>query len=617
LTLITTQEAAELRGLTKSAILKAVASKKYQSCYVKGKGQGGKQLRIALESLPQEAQDKHYGIQRQKASDVYWHLTEDQRQLTAFKHCRVLEYKKFKSEYPKADKMVAFLKQYNEANPANKPLTKRQLNHWEKLYDRDGLKGLVDRRGGHNKGETTISDDVWDYFKALWLKESRPSAQSCYDMTSHYFNDIDIPHISAFLRQIEKIPEPAKIFYREGKKAYQDKCEPFIIRDYSKMYSNQLWVADNHLFDVKVVDKNGNVFRAWLTGWEDIYSRFVVGYTVNKISPNSDIVLDSFARSCLINGIPTGVLTDNGKDYTVYDVFNKDFPMSVCNEMNIEVTRALPYNAKAKPVERLFKTLEEKYCKHLPAYIGNKPENRPEKMSKPNKKLVNQSMPYNEFIEFVENMMKTYNTTPHSSLDGKTPLEAYKGGFGVPMRTVQNEDMLNMFLMRTTKPLKVGRNGIFIKAIGHYYDDERLLQYRNKGASKVYARYNSEDVRTVYIFSEEREFICKAASVELSDYSKPVPMESIRELQRKKKARKKAVREQMPDIDVLSVSEYVEQKASRYENIMSDNNVIQMNPVIHQQAKAINKEEKRLDTQNKASKRKTKEREDALYKLFQ
>ncbi|MER8207569.1 hypothetical protein, partial [Acinetobacter baumannii] len=78
----------------------------------------------------------------------------------------------------------------------------------------------------------------------------------------------------------------------------------------------------------------------------------------------------------------------------------------------INVSCALPYNAKAKPIERLFGTLEKRFCKHLPQYLSNDPKTRPEKMRNRNAQLVQDSMPWDEFKVFVANMVMTYNTTP-------------------------------------------------------------------------------------------------------------------------------------------------------------------------------------------------------------
>ena len=61
MTWLTVREAASFCGVTDSAIKKAVQRNRYQHRYVNGMGRGGKQLRIALESLPEKAQALYRG----------------------------------------------------------------------------------------------------------------------------------------------------------------------------------------------------------------------------------------------------------------------------------------------------------------------------------------------------------------------------------------------------------------------------------------------------------------------------------------------------------------------------------------------------------------------------
>lgn len=58
---LTVKEAAQVLSVTERAIQLAVQQNKYQHRYVNGKGRGGKQLRIALESLPEGAQARYRG----------------------------------------------------------------------------------------------------------------------------------------------------------------------------------------------------------------------------------------------------------------------------------------------------------------------------------------------------------------------------------------------------------------------------------------------------------------------------------------------------------------------------------------------------------------------------
>jgi hypothetical protein len=117
-----THEVAQLLNLHESTIKKAIKNDKYEYRHIKGKGRGGIQIEIALESLPQEAQDRYYGKEQEVQKSVYMSLTAEQRKAVDQKLNIVLKYKEFKEAYPQADKMQAYLSQYNEQKPDN-PLT--------------------------------------------------------------------------------------------------------------------------------------------------------------------------------------------------------------------------------------------------------------------------------------------------------------------------------------------------------------------------------------------------------------------------------------------------------------------------------------------------------------
>ena len=51
---------------------------------------------------------------------------------------------------------------------------------------------------------------------------------------------------------------------------------------------------------------------------------------------------------------------------------------SLAANLQIAVTYAIPYNAKAKPIERVFNTFEEQLGKKYPSYAGSNAKKRPE-----------------------------------------------------------------------------------------------------------------------------------------------------------------------------------------------------------------------------------------------
>lgn len=157
-------------------------------------------------------------------------------------------------------------------------------------------------------------------------------------------------------------------------------------RDPSDLNSNSCWVSDHHLADVLVKNKCGKIVRPWITAYQDAKSRKIVACTVYDGSPNATRIKQTLRIGITEYGIPEEVYTDNGKDYLSTDL-NPDSPNSVLNLLGIKKRRAKPYHGQSKPIERFFKTLEERFGKLFYSYIGSDGKNRPEHMKKLNKEL--------------------------------------------------------------------------------------------------------------------------------------------------------------------------------------------------------------------------------------
>lgn len=622
MTWLTVKEVAEILHIGERAVRIAVQQNRYQHCYVEGRGRGGKQLRIALESLPDEAQAHYQGEQNEKSADILLALTDAQRDVVFSKLSAVEAYQDFKRTYPKADKLQAFLAQHNENFP-DKPLTKRQLNHWERLFNRDGIAGLVDRRGGYNKGQSSIQEDEKKVFLSFWLQEKGtksggPSVASCYRLTQQVFPNRQLASVSAFERLARSIPYPTKVLAREGKKAFDDKCMPYMPMDYTRLHTNQQWVADDHVFDVLVEFPDGHVGRPWITGWEDRSSRYIVGYLMSDHDPNANDILDAFARAVSSFGIPEGVLLDNGKNYTVKDLFNRDFTMSLANQMTLSVTNAIKYNAKAKHIERFFNTLEYSYMIHLESYIGANPKRRPERMQTVNDKLKGVAMPYAEFIQYVDHVINIYNNSPHSGhgMNNITPCQAYTNN--VTAIRVADPVLLSMYFKRTSKLLKVGRNGVRVPELEQYYDANELFSHQGE---RVYARYNTDDVRQIYIVSEDGKFICTAESVDLGCLDEKLTTQNLRKLNAKKKERRKQARAIIPDVAVPGVQQLAIESGLSFTkpNLKMLPTIPTANSEQHKTAQVIQAAQEQHSAQRskrEQAKKKNHEREDAFYKFM-
>lgn len=528
-----------------------------------GKGRGSKMLMIALESMAQEVQQSFFQNKELENSTFYNGLTAKEREKIDFKFHTIMEYRKFCSEPHKEGRMKLFLEKINREYPTAS-VTAAQINRWNRVYEENGIQGLYDSRGAHNRGQDTIPKEAWNTYYSLWFNNPRATLQQCYEMTCEKYRE-QIPHMPSretFRRKIEKLPQPVKILRNEGKKGFDDKCMPHMDIDYEALASNEQWVADHHVFDVLVESKNGEIFRPWLTAWLDRRSRYIVGYEINPCPPNSDIVLRSFAKACQQSGIPETVLLDNGKDFKAYDLFNNENGKSVAGQMGIKVTNAIVRNAKAKPIERYFKTLEEKFFAMMSCYIAGKPHLRPEKMSMTNKKLKLKGlcMPYEEFLEKAQLIIQEMNNSPHHGrgMNGHTPYEVYTENFSRPARMVKDEDVLNILLQRTSRPVKVGRNGVRLKATGFCYNSFALF---DKIGKEVYARYNSEDVSRIFVYDTEDRFLCKAECNEMVQLGTPLSIETIKDYNHYKKKRRERMKELLPALPDYTLEEYLQSRA--------------------------------------------------------
>jgi len=253
LTWITSQRVAALLGVSVRAV--QTAKTKYEHRYVKGKGRGGKQLQIALESLPQEAQDRYHGMQLEPV-DVF-QFTGKQRENADWKAFIVLDYQH--SSLSPDD----YVLNHNSREPED-AISTSQLFRWQKKYKQGGVTALIDQRGGHNRGRDTIPADAWEFFYNLYMTQQKRSVSLCYDIAKGEYHSI--PSVSAFERKVRQIPYAALTLYRDGEKAFNDKCLPSMERTKLDILSNDVWFSDHHACDVFVKNADGaKIIRPWLT----------------------------------------------------------------------------------------------------------------------------------------------------------------------------------------------------------------------------------------------------------------------------------------------------------------------------------------------------------------
>ena len=520
---------ADICYITDRAVQKAAKEGKYgDGCrYVEGKGRGGMVLQIALEVLPEEAQIEYNRRLNAdgdfipcKPVDMY---NAQKREVAQKKLQAIKEYNKFIKDTkalpgkPNGRLADLFVEKWNADHP-DFQISRQGLYVWQKNLKKENIAGLIDKRDAWNKGISSIPDEAKRLFNEFYFDERKLSVKQCVENTKSLLlikgYNLNLPSDKTFERYVNSLPQATKDYWRKGITYFNDHHMPYIQRDFTSLRVNQMWVCDHHRFDeqsklnIQVVGTDFRLYRPWITYWQDMRSRYGVSWMIYCGYPNADIVLASFARGVRKYGIPEEVLLDNGKDFRARDLFNVDDKNkinSLARQMGIVPHYTEFYHGQSKPNERTFRTFEDQFGKLWASYLGNCPQNRPEKLKK---RGLEEFPTIEEFnILFSRFIDEIYNNDEHhgQGMDGRSPREVYMEGREHTQIMTASEEVLRLFLMRTTETKKIQRNGIRLLD-GWYYSEE----FKKINDSEVYARYDPEFPEIAYIYDTKDVFLFNA-----------------------------------------------------------------------------------------------------------
>lgn len=394
-------------------------------------------------------------------------------------------------------------------------------------FRENNFDGLIDKRGGWNKGITFMDDDVWKMFTRIYLVSSRPKVSRCYtDLKSWCMVNYpelysSIPSEQTFRRRIKKeIPDCVIEFTRYGRKSCFDKYLEYIERDYTDLNANDIWIADNHTLDVISMSPEGKPHRLSLTAYMDAKSGVIVGWNLCD-NPCSQSTLLAF-RAAVMNGygIPLGVYFDNGSEFLTHDIagrghrkkanWNKgDDPPTILSLLGVTMTNALVKNAKAKNIERYFYTFKEFVSKAFSGYSGGTTAERPEDHAK---KVKAGNIPTDKEIAELLGVLINggYNCKAYGGKEkrynGMSRIDVWNESINsdeVIFRDAADED-LTLLMARTSRYQKIHRNGVYIEQYGKkiwFKDDSTVF---NVGR-EVYVRFDPADLDEVRVYDRETD----------------------------------------------------------------------------------------------------------------
>ncbi len=392
-----------------------------------------------------------------------------------------------------------------------------------KAYKDGNIDGLVDHRGGHNKGKTDVPQYMLDAFYSLYLHDNKLPVSRCYSLLQTWVRNFypeaagNMPSERTFRRKAEALPYALVMYMREGDKMFSDKCLPYIERMYDDLHANDVWIADNHTFDFFTAGENGKPHRVYLTAFTDAKSGVMVGWNLTE-NPCSDSTLLALRHGILRFGVPRSIYVDNGSEFLVSDIggrghrrkkdWNKDpLPPTILSFLDIEMHNAIVRNAKAKPIERTFYTFKNHFSRAIETFCGGTVTERKESLKWILKsgKLPTDLQIRAALDAYIDG---DYNVSKYGGKErrykGMSRLEVWNESIKETTFRKADAANLDMLLKRVSRPQKISRNGVFVNIAGEkvwYYGRETILHI----GEQVYVRYDPASPLSVRVYDMETD----------------------------------------------------------------------------------------------------------------
>ena len=517
---ITTKELAEIKGISERAVRKSIAKNKYVI------RKSSKSYEILVTSL-EESVRKKVTERREKSTalvPINYVVPEEQKKLALAKYDLIKKWDEFRNK--KNNKTLAgkdFLDGYNNNcfgeelfNVIGKVAIGTIYEWHKKLREyNDDWHCLINN---YTFGEKTTKTSLTEAEQSELLKNllhpnqlnigkaikytkmaltQRGFENLCCDLTYRRFaNNYKAEHYNIWVEA------------REGNKALHDKVLPYTTRDVSKLEVGDVIVGDGHRLAFFVKNPyTGNPVRPTLVAYQDWKSGGFVGFEI-MLEENTQCIASALRNSIINLGkVPKFVYQDNGKAFKA-KYFIENGISGLFTNLGIQPIYAKPYNAKAKPIERLFRELQDSFEVMLPSYSGTSIIKKPAQLRR-NEKLHKSIFKVNiptieQVVQVLEMWLQKYHyEQPCPHVEGQTIGEVLNSGRG---EGVNIETLDDLMMVREIK--NIYRNGILFLRNNYY--SEALFCYKKK----VIIKYSLFNLSSIKVFKLNGEFICEAKRIE-------------------------------------------------------------------------------------------------------
>ena len=439
---------------------------------------------------------------------------------------------------------------------------------------------LVDTRG-RRRYKRPGPDAFWEILRKLYEHSNRLDLESAHTWACRAWRkaleadpDLGQPptYQQAWWYYKHHADKRAVYLAREGKKAHRDAVVGYITREAPPR--DQGWEGDHHVMDVPVrvwdAEKTKWVpVRPWLTAWKDPGSGYMIGWHLRCEYPDRNAIERSLRHALERNGgcPPQIIYIDNGKDYQSFaGPANRKIgkgklssnasikraldsrTQSVATRLGCETRYALPYNARAKTIERSFKDVTRQFAKMWSGYRGGSIAERPAE-SDGVWKDAPETLPTLEELSgaFASWVDTCWHEEPSQgkACKGKSPAQSRADQS--PYRPALDPLTIYKAFLRPVGERTVHRGGVVLWNHTEYRSDALIPHVLGP---KVHLRLDPDDHKKMWIFDAEGREICcaglKPTLGHFADPADPKTAELLKEEQRRQRRETKRDRELGP-----------------------------------------------------------------------
>ena len=517
-----TLEASLLLGMAVKNLLQRAIREGWQSQPRKGRGGGHEWL---LSSMPEETRIAIRAAEEQNAlaacaaenaapmfsSSVSTAILDDKRRYKALaKADLVRQYLSWQRRFGATrTQKQAFITAYSGgAWPKLKEelgsVSWKTLERWKLEQERAGsVLALADKRGVAHKGRTLLTERHKIIILGHALNPNAPNVSQCARAVRKKcaYEGLYVPSEPTIRRFVGHYMHECFdewTLWREGKKAWNDKCAISLLRDWNLVQVGDVVIADGHTLNFETINpETGKATRMTLLLFFDGASNCPLGWEIMP-SENTDCISSAFRRTCLLLGkFPRVVYLDNGRAFRAKFFkgcadFEQAGFLGLYKSLGCEVIHAWPYHGQSKPVERFFGTMHELEV-WMPSYTGYDIAHKPARMKRGEDlhrklyaKMGSRALTMEETITQVALWFAEYMQRPQmrTHLHGKTPGEVFQAGRGEGLSVADIERLTLLMLQKEVRTIT--KDGIRLN--GRLYWHERLASRRHP----VLVRYDEQ-----------------------------------------------------------------------------------------------------------------------------